>query len=372
VTRRWNNRLIFLGVVLAALAARELFFEHHFVWLAPQQRMCAYVANRGDGTLSVLDLAHLASVATISVGPQPSNVRIRPGTKEIWGLSRPGGYIWIVDAVTQRLAVRIFTGPEPSSFVLSPDGRMAYATVAGTNQLVAIDGQTRSILRRATTGRGPENVFCSRHGKLLLIANRQDATLTIFDTGAWATRATIPVAPNPEQIAMLPDGSKAFIASASDDLLSVVSLRIPALVVNISLGGRAADLIMKPDGGELYIPSPEAHGLLFVNTQTNEVSDYMLLGLAPRTAILAPDSRLIVEDTGAGRFVPVAPDDRVAAPSVPVGEGPIAAAFTPGGEMMLVVNRDSNDVAVLRGKDNSLITRITTGRDPESISVLLF
>jgi DNA-binding beta-propeller fold protein YncE len=80
----------------------------------------------------------------------------------------------------------------------------------------------------------------------------------------------------------------------------------------------------------------------------------------------------MVDDTGAGRSVPVSLDDRLAAPSVPVGEGPVASAFTPGGEMMLVVNSQSNDVAVLRGKDNSLITRIATGRDPESISVLLF
>jgi YVTN family beta-propeller protein len=372
VTRRWNNRLLFLAVLLAALVARELLFEHHFVWLAPDQHMCAYVANRGDGTLSVLDLVHLAPVATIAVGPQPSNVRIRPGTNEIWGLSRPGGYVWIVDATKQQVTARIFTGPGPSSFDFSPNGRLAYVTVADANELEVIDSQTRSVLRHALTGRGPESVFCSRNGKLLLIANRQDATLTIFDASAWATRATIPVAPNPEKISILPDGSKAFIGSATDDLLSVVNVRIPALIVNISLGGVAADLVMKQDGGELYIPSPDAHGLLFVNTQTNEVSDYMLLGLAPRTAILAPDGRLIVEDTGAGRFVPVTPDDRAAAPSVPVGEGPIAAAFTPGGEMLLFVNRDSNDVAVLRGKDNSLITRIPIGHDPESISVLLF
>jgi YVTN family beta-propeller protein len=370
--RRWNIRLIFIAILLLALAARELLFEHHFVWLTPEQRMCAYVTNRGDGTLSVLDLVHLAPVATISVGPQPSDVRIRTGTNEIWGISGPGGYVWIVDPIKQRLAGKIFTGPGPSSLDFSPNGRLVYVTVAGANELVVIDGQTRRILHRAPLGRKPGSVFSTRDGKLLLIANRQDATLTILDAATWDTRATIAIAADPEKIVVLPDGSKAFIASATTDLLSVVNLRIPALILNISLGGRAADLVMKQDGGELYIPSPDAHGLLFVNTQTNEVSDYMLLGLAPRTAILAPDGRLMVEDAGAGRFVPVAPDDRVAGASVPVGEGPIAAAFSPGGEMILVVNRDSNDVAVLRGNDNSLITRIPTGRDPEGIFVLLF
>ena len=61
-----------------------------------------------------------------------------------------------------------------------------------------------------------------------------------------------------------------------------------------------------PDGGELYIPSSNAHGLLIVNTETNEVGDFLLLGMSPGAATLTADSQtLYVSDSAAGHIVPV-------------------------------------------------------------------
>jgi len=372
MTRRVNIRLAIIAVILAALGTREILMEHHFSWLRPGQHMYAYVTNYADGTVSVLDMVRLAPIATIPVGPEPSAMRVRPGAREVWGLSGPGGYAWVINGETCRVESKLFAGRQPSALEFSPDGRTAYVTLAGDNQLAVIDARARTVIERLPTGRRPGAVRATNDGKLLLVGNRGDATLTIFDAHTQATRATISVVPDPDKIAVLPDDSKAFVASGTSPLLSVVNLRLNELVSNVSLGGRASDLFLKPDGGELYLPSPEAHGLLFVNTSTNEVADYMLLGLGPQTGMLLPDGRLIVTDTAGGRIVPVTPDDRLAQPSEPVGEGPVAVALTPGGEMWIIVDRDSNDVAVLRGVDGKMITMVPTGRTPVGIAILLF
>ena len=66
--RRLNPRLIFLAVLLVALAAGEIAREHRPSLLRPGAHLYAYIANAGDGTVSVIDLAKLSTVATIPVG----------------------------------------------------------------------------------------------------------------------------------------------------------------------------------------------------------------------------------------------------------------------------------------------------------------
>ena len=94
---RLNWRLVFVLVILAGFATREVALELRPSFLRPDLHLFAYVGNSADGTLTVIDLVKLAPFATIAVGPGPSGVREHPTRKEIWGLSSAGGYAWILD-----------------------------------------------------------------------------------------------------------------------------------------------------------------------------------------------------------------------------------------------------------------------------------
>jgi YVTN family beta-propeller protein len=152
-----------------------------------------------------------------------------------------------------------------------------------------------------------------------------------------------------------------------------VDLKRTALLVNLSLGGAPGDLILKSDGGELYIPSGDAHGLLIVNTLTNEVGDFLLLGMSPAAGTFsAPDQKLYVSDSAAGRVIPIAIDVRQAGRPIPVGQNPRTCLLTPGGDILLVVDTTSNDLAVIRAKTSSLITLIPVGARPRDIAIKVF
>src|SRR6202040_24482 len=94
---RLNWRLIFLLVILAGFATREVALELRPSFLRPDLHLFAYVGNTADGTVSAIDLVKLSPVATILVGPGPSGLRPHPTRPEIWGLSSVGGYAWILD-----------------------------------------------------------------------------------------------------------------------------------------------------------------------------------------------------------------------------------------------------------------------------------
>ena len=130
---RLNYRLAFLLVVLIVFAVREVALELRPSFLRPGLHLCAYVANTGDGTLTVADLVKLAPIATVPVGAGPTGVRAHPSRDEIWGLSSAGGYAWVLDAKTNRIVARIPVGLAPYALDFSPDGRRAYVAASGSD-----------------------------------------------------------------------------------------------------------------------------------------------------------------------------------------------------------------------------------------------
>jgi YVTN family beta-propeller protein len=187
-------------------------------------RLYAYVANAGDGNVTVVDLVALKAIGAIAVGPLPSGLRVLTPRKEIWGVSsspsgpsssppNDAGYAWVIDAETGRVGARIPVGPFPSAVEFSADGQRAYIASSGSNQIVRIDTAAKQITGRAHTGRRPWVARLTPNGRLLLVPNRDDSTLEIFDAQTLAQVSTVSVAEHPEQVVVLPDSSAAFVSA---------------------------------------------------------------------------------------------------------------------------------------------------------------
>jgi DNA-binding beta-propeller fold protein YncE len=59
-------------------------------------------------------------------------------------------------------------------------------------------------------------------------------------------------------------------------------------------------------------------------------------------------------------------------PSIHVGDGPSALAFSAAGNLLFVVDTRSSDVAVVRTASRSLFTLLPAGRSPNAIAVKSF
>jgi len=398
---RLNLRLILLLVLLLASAARQVAKEDRPSLLRPGLRMYAYVANVADGTVSAVDLVGLRTVVTIPVGPSPSGIRAHPTREEIWGVSTEGGFVWVIDAPTGQVAARIEVGAGPYAIDFSPDGSRAYVAASRTGQAVAIDCATRQVVARARVGNGPWIARVTPDGKLLVVPNRADNTVTLLDAETLKVTATLPVAPRPEQVVVLPDSSKAFVAAARQKegghaepprgpgvsrgalgrdrpggQVSVIDLERRTLLANLPLAGNANDLVLKPDGGELYVPSPEAHSLTILNTWSNEVAEHLVVGYAPSygtlTTLDPSDPYLYLSDSGANQITPIRVAFRRTERPIPTGQQPGVSRLTPGEDLLLVVNGESNDLAVIRTRTRSLITLVPVGRSPRDLAVKVF
>jgi YVTN family beta-propeller protein len=391
--RSLNFRLIFIAVALIALVTREIALEQRPSFLRPGLKLCAYVANVGDGTVSVVDLVSLTVKVLVPVGATPAGLRTHPTRAEIWGVSTDDGFVWVLDAKTDRVAARISVGASPLALDFSPDGRRAYVTASGADALMMIDCASRQIVGRARTGKRPMVARVTPDGKTVEVVNRDDATLQIFDATTLALRATIPVASAPENVVILQnsDGVTAFIAAngasnktagevaagtaTSTGQISVVDLRTNTLLTNLPLPGKPDGLFLKPDGGELYITVPDAHELAVVNTWTHELVEAKVIGSTPGRAVFDESTLVLyVSDSAANGVVPVDVQYRTTSTPIPVGQMPGALAMDPEvpHNLLLVANEGSNDLSIIRMRTGSLITMVHVGNSPRDIAVLLY
>src|SRR5580700_7663569 len=235
MARRLNYRLLITAVLILALSGIEIAQERRPSFLRPGLRLYAFVANAGDGTVSVVDLIRVSKIATIAVGPAPSGLRAHPKFNQIWGVSTEGGYAFAIDSATGQILARIPVGASPFELDFSRDGNRAYVAASGSSTLVAIDCRTGQIVGRARTGRHPWLARVTPDGKQIVVPNREDSTVEIFDATTLASLATIGVASHPEQVVIMPDSSVAFVSATGSNEVSAVDLKRRVLVTNLRM-----------------------------------------------------------------------------------------------------------------------------------------
>ncbi len=386
---RINFRLTFIVLMALAWGGYKLYGHRGPSFLGPGVRLMAYVTNTGDGTVSAVDLVELAVTATTAVGAGPSGIRAHPRRAEIWGASSEG-HVWVLDARSGQLLSRITVGGTPLAVDFSPDGNQAYVAAPGTRSVFAINCETRRVAAQTRVGRRPWLARASADGKMVLVTNRDEASVTVLNAATLEVTRTIAVAEQPEQILILPDASKAFATTATG-LISVVDLKRGVLLTNIPIQSAATDLALTGDTGQLVAPAPASHGIAILYTSSNEYGDHVPLGTEPRRVALTQlqsSPTLYVADRAAGRVFAV--DFAYRLPGqfpISVGRGPGAMRLTPDERLLLVVNEESNDLAVIRrgGSSNvnlnpadpqqrtdSLITLIPVGARPRDIAVKEF
>jgi YVTN family beta-propeller protein len=99
----------------------------------------------------------------------------------------------------------------------------------------------------------------------------------------------------------------------------------------------------------------------------------MLLGSAPADGTMNADASLVyVSDAIANSVTPIEMSTRRPLSPILTGRHPGPCALDPSGDLLLVANEDSNDLAVIRVRTQSLITMIPVGSRPHSLAIKLF
>jgi YVTN family beta-propeller protein len=369
---------------------------HDFPQYPANYREYAYVTNGGSGTVSVFDVVNVRLDREIVVGQNPVAVAVSPTRHEVYvvnsGTAGRDGSVSVISAENNSVAVTIALHRLPVSIEIDPTGSLAYVANSGSNAISVLDLKARREIAAIGVGEEPVTARLSPDGKTLVVANRGANSVSLIDTGTRRVRQVFEGCAGASDAVINPDSSKTFIAcSAGHQVMAIALARaethaapsssaqtVPArsdqLEAILDVGQAPVQLALKPDGGELFALNSMSNSISEVVTSTNDVGGAYMIGDDPVRGLVSADNALLYVANFQSQYVTVYAinDGRLSSPSIHVGDGPSALAFSSSGLLLFVVDSRSGDVAVVRTASRSLFTLLPAGRAPNAIAVKAF
>lgn len=204
------------GEVVATLPTGQA--GSHMVAVTPDAGR-AFVANITAGTLSVLDVASGANLATIETAPGCEGVAVTPDGRRVWTTNRAAHSISVVDADSLEVVDTVSSGGRfPIRVEFTPDGARALVSNAASGDVAVFDVATRELVAKIP----------------MRVTPREDLDGRVFAK----TFADTPV---PIGLLVHPDGTRAFVANTHADMVTVIDLDSLAIVDRLATG-------REPDG----------------------------------------------------------------------------------------------------------------------------
>jgi YVTN family beta-propeller protein len=117
----------------------------------------AWVANAGDGTVSILDIAAQKITATLAANvPGANRLKFTPDGKLV--LVSAGPDLVVLDAATHKEVKRLTTGHGSGGVLVQPDGARAYESCGPDGYVVVVDLKTLEVVGHIDAGRGPDGL----------------------------------------------------------------------------------------------------------------------------------------------------------------------------------------------------------------------
>ncbi len=384
------SRLLLVALLPFALTGCR---RHHFPHYPSNFREYAYVTNSGSNTVTVLDLVNLRQDRVLAVGEDPSGTTANPAKNEVYVVNTGSGTISVIDATRNRVVATIPVHRKPYFISVDSTGRRAYVANAGSNNVSVIDLDKHREIRTIGVGEGPGLAKISPDGDSLVVTNRIGGSVSIIDAKDFHLRAIFSGCPQATDAVILPDSSKAFVACSGGHQVMAIGLAQPKsaivqdrsdrLLAYLDVGKTPVHLALKPDGGEIFVSNFDSDSISEIATGTNEVGGAYLVGGHPSFGIVSADNALLWignfnTDTVSAYSID---DGKLISPSIHVGAGPDALAFSSDGFLLLAVDSQSGDVSAIRTQSytssgairiGSLFTMLPAGNRPSDITVKAF
>jgi YVTN family beta-propeller protein len=166
-----------------------------------------YVANTASNSVSVVDTATHAVVATIPVGDRPASVSISPDSTTAW-VANADGTVSVIDTFTNAVArtETAAAGGGTRSTATTPDGATTYRVDSAQDRVDVVDTATgRVVASISGVGDGPCAVAISPDGANAYVANAESGTVAVIDTASNSVTEIVAVGRQPSSLAVTPD-----------------------------------------------------------------------------------------------------------------------------------------------------------------------
>jgi YVTN family beta-propeller protein len=129
----------------------------------------AYVPNRNDNTVSVINTSNNSITATIPVGTYPYGVSVNPDGSKVYVTNSGANSVSVINTTTNTVSATISIGSSPNGIVVSSDGSKAYVANRGSNNVSVINTATNTVSATISLSSSPAGLTISPDGTKLYV-----------------------------------------------------------------------------------------------------------------------------------------------------------------------------------------------------------
>lgn len=342
-----------------------------------------FVVN-ADTTITVLTPIHAPQavpvVVTTPSGSSPSPISHETfftyqGNWQAYVANREDDTVSVIDVATNVVTNTITVGTSPIGVALTPDGSQTYVANNDDNSVSVINTVVNSVVNVISpTGDSPEGISITSDGKQAYVSNFFDSIVSVIDVAAGAISTPVPVGNRPTVIAILPNVKAAYVANLSDGTITVIDPATNLVITTITVGNGPAAIGITPDQTKVYVTNQFDGTVSVIDTATNLVTTTITVGPSPSGIAITPDgTKAYVTNgdiaPGTVSVIDVASD--TVTTTITVGFGPLCVIFTKDGTKAYVANSLDNTVSVINVATDTVTTTISVNinSEPHSITI---
>lgn len=216
---------------------------------APVSADTLLIGNKGENTVSFIDLASGKECARVATGKSPHEIAVSPNGRQAAVVAYGGTSIDLFDVASTRLVRRIELAPNdgPHGIAWLRDGRIV-ATAERSRSLTIVDPRRGTVRAVKTDQERSHMVAVSPDQKLAYVANILSGTISVIDLNKLAKVADIAVGGHPEGIAISADGKQLWVGDNQAPRLRVIDLATRQTIATLPIDSVAYRVAISPDG----------------------------------------------------------------------------------------------------------------------------
>lgn len=269
LANRGNNTVTFVNVGTGTVSASITVPSGPSGIAVTPNGTTAYVASSTGNSVSPINLSTKAVGTAIPVGTAPGAVAVSPNGALVYVVDVNSAQVTAISTASNSVVATIGVGLHPTSVVFSPDSSHAYVTGMYANNLSVINTSTNSVTSFAT-GAAPTAVAVTPDGTHLFVTCQGINSVNEYDTAGNLVKSIAGFVA-PMSIAITPNGAKAFVANANGASVSVINLSTNTVEATTTVGTSPASVAISTDGTEAYVANGFTSSLSVLSTSSDAV-----------------------------------------------------------------------------------------------------
>lgn len=281
-----------------------------------------------------------------------------------------------VDLASGRELGRAATGRMPHEIAISPDGRQAAVVAYGGSTIDIFEVASRTRLRtiELAPNQGPHGLLWLSDGRIVATTERSRSLVVVDTRNGDRVSAIRTDQEGTHMVAVSPDRRHAYTANIGSGTVSVLDLGAGTKLRDIAVGGRPEGIALTPDGRTLWVGDLEGARVQAFDTRSFERVAEIATGPVPIRVLASPDGRWIVtSNLGCGCLTVIDARTRARTRQIEVsGEqaaGQVTVLFSADGKRLYVAETGRNRIAEVALASGRVLRRLPAGAQGDGLAI---